>query len=123
MSTQILLVEDTSEALDNLKDLLSLEGFEVVTASNGQDAFDKLYLYRPDLIITDLRMPKMDGFELISKLKATERYRDIPVIVFSANTTPQFQEQAIASGAAFFLKKPSPTDLILSTIHDVINRT
>jgi CheY-like chemotaxis protein len=122
MSTQILLVEDTSEALDNLKELLSLEGFEVVTASNGQDAFDKLYLYLPHLIITDLRMPKMDGFELIAKLKADERYRNIPVIVFSANTTPQFQEQAIALGAAFFLKKPSPTDLILTTIHSVLSR-
>jgi CheY-like chemotaxis protein len=123
MSTQILLVEDTPEARDNLKDLLSLEGFEVVTSANGQDAFDKLYLYRPDLIITDLRMPKMDGFELISKLKANDKYRDIPIIVFSANITPLFEEQAIALGAVFFLKKPSPTDLILSTIHGAINRS
>jgi CheY-like chemotaxis protein len=117
MSKKILLVEDTLEALDNMKELLSLEGFEVITSANGQDAFDKLYLYRPDLIITDLRMPRMDGFELITKLKESKIYRDIPIIVFSANATPDFERQAIAMGAIHFLKKPSPTDLILSTIN------
>ena len=121
--SRILLVEDDKSMGFLLTTLLEEEGYSVEYCSDGETGLNR---YKPnafDLCILDVMMPKMDGFELISKLKANERYRDIPVIVFSANTTPQFQEQAIASGAAYFLKKPSPTDLILSTIHGVLDRS
>jgi CheY-like chemotaxis protein len=121
MTKKILLVEDTHDALESLRELLSMEGFEVITSVDGKDALSKLYLYRPDLIITDLRMPKMDGFQLIERLMGASEYRHIPIIVFSANATPENEHQAIKLGAKRFLKKPSSAELILGTIEGVIS--
>jgi CheY-like chemotaxis protein len=121
MKKKILIVEDTKEALDNLKDLLSLEGFEISTAVNGMDAIDKLYLYTPDLIITDLRMPKMDGFDFIEKIKRSDELKSIPVVVFSANATPENENKSMQLGALKFLKKPTPIESILSSIHEILS--
>jgi CheY-like chemotaxis protein len=121
MIKKVMLVEDTLEALANLMDLLRLEGMEVIPATNGQDALDKLYLYKPDLIITDLRMPKMDGFTFIEKLKNTEEFKLIPVLVFSANATPENEKKCLDLGASKFLKKPCPTEVLLEAIHSTLS--
>jgi CheY-like chemotaxis protein len=114
---QIMLVEDTPAALEHLKEFLVLEDFEVTTAENGDDAMNKLYLYRPDLIITDLRMPKVDGLAFLQKVKKSENLKTIPVIVFTANATPENEIMCLKFGAVAFLKKPCPTALILETIN------
>jgi CheY-like chemotaxis protein len=116
MTKKILLIEDTLEALENLRDLLTMEGFEVIMATNGAEALSKLYLYTPDLIITDLRMPKMDGFEFIKKVKTINDLRSIPVVVFSANATPENEQKSLDLGAVLFLKKPCPTEILLESI-------
>ncbi|HTE31526.1 MAG TPA: response regulator [Chryseolinea sp.] len=123
MKKKILVVEDTFEALDNLRELLELEGFEVVTAANGAEAMYKFYLFTPDIVITDLRMPKMDGFTFIEKLKKTEALKSIPIIVFSANATSENEHNSLQSGAALFLKKPCPTEVLLKSIHSVLDGT
>ena len=120
MTKKLLLIEDTLEALENLRDLLTMEGFEVITATNGDEALYKLYLYTPDLIITDLRMPKMDGFAFIEKVKKTDDLKSIPIIVFSANATPENEQQSLDLGAALFLKKPCPTEILLESIHNIL---
>ena len=122
MKKKILLVEDTIELLSNLKELLVMEEYEVITAVNGDDALHKFYLYTPDVIITDLRMPKMDGFTLIEKIKNTEGLKSIPVIVFSANATPENEVKSLQLGAAVFLKKPCPTETLLKSIKDVLDK-
>ncbi|MEO8474891.1 MAG: response regulator [Chryseolinea sp.] len=113
---KILLVEDTLEALQTLKDFLQIEGYEVITATNGEEALTKFYLYTPDLVITDLRMPKMDGFELLQKIKSNESLKSIPVIVFSANATADHEKRSKALGAAAFLSKPTSIDKLLEQI-------
>jgi len=120
MKKKILLVEDTVEALDNLRDLLTMEGFEVITATNGEDAMYKFYMYIPDIIITDLEMPKMDGFAFIEKIKKTDNLKSIPVIVFSANATAESERRSLQSGAAMFLKKPCPTETLLESINSIL---
>lgn len=120
MTKKILLVEDTIEALYNLRDFLRMEGFEIITATNGTDALLKLYSYTPDLIITDLRMPRMDGFELIERVKNTAFLRSIPIIVFSANGSKENEAKSILLGAHSFLKKPSSIEAILRSIHAVL---
>lgn len=122
MKKKILLVEDTIEALDNLRDLLEMEGFEVATATNGSDAMYKFYLSMPDIIITDLRMPKMNGFALIEKIRSTDELKSIPIIVFSANATLENERMSLQSGAALFLKKPCPTEVLLEAIQSVLGR-
>jgi CheY-like chemotaxis protein len=120
MTKKILLVEDTLEALHNLRDLLSLEGFEITTAVDGADAIRQLHHALPDLIITDLRMPKVDGFMLIEKLKRTHALSAIPVIIFSANATPENETRSQQLGVCRFLKKPSSIETILESIHAVL---
>jgi DNA-binding response OmpR family regulator len=121
MKKKILVVEDTIEALENLRQLLELEGFEVVTAANGADAIHKFYLFTPDIVITDLQMPKMDGFAFIEEVKKTEALKSIPIIVFSANATSDNEQNSLKSGAALFLKKPCPTEVLINAIHTVLN--
>lgn len=113
---KILLIEDTPEALHTLKDFLEIEGYEVITATNGEEALSKFYLYTPNLVITDLRMPRMDGFELLQKLKSNDLLKSIPVIVFSANATPEHEKRSKALGAVAFLSKPTPIDKLLEHI-------
>jgi CheY-like chemotaxis protein len=121
MIQKVMLVEDTPEALGNLTDLLRFEGLEVIPATNGQEAMDKLYLYKPDLIITDLRMPKMDGFTFIEKLKSTEKFKSIPILVFSANATPENEKTCLDLGVSKFLNKPCPTEILLEAIHSALS--
>jgi DNA-binding response OmpR family regulator len=120
MTKKILLVEDTLEALHNLRDLLSMEGFEITTAVDGADAIHQLHRAVPDLIITDLRMPKVDGFTLIEKLRRTHQLSSIPVIIFSANATPENETRSRQLGVCKFLKKPSSIETILESIHAVL---
>jgi CheY-like chemotaxis protein len=116
MNKKVLLVEDSPEALTNLKDLINMEGYEVITATNGHEAIDKIYLYHPDLIITDLRMPKMDGYTFLEKIRKTVSGNPVPIIVFSANATPENERKSLDLGADMFLKKPSPTEDLLNAI-------
>lgn len=120
MNKKVLLVEDSPEALTNLKDLMTMEGYEVITSVNGHDAIDKIYLYHPDLIITDLRMPKMDGYAFLEKVRKTEGGNAVPIIVFSANATPENERKSLELGADLFLKKPCPIEILLSSVQQLL---
>ncbi len=113
---KVLVVEDTTEALNALRDLLMIEGYEVISAVNGEDAMHKFYIYTPDIVVTDLRMPKVDGFALLEKIRSSEQLRKIPVIVFSADATPENEERCKEMGAVAFLKKPSSIEALLDCI-------
>lgn len=117
MKKKILIVEDTIEVLTNLRDLFTMEGFEVILSVNGEEAMYKFYLYTPDLIITDLRMPKMDGFALIEKVRKTSELQAIPILVFSANATSENELRCLQLGADKFLKKPCPTEILLNAVY------
>ncbi|MBL0745828.1 response regulator [Chryseolinea lacunae] len=120
MMHKILLIDDTPDVLENLKELLLMEGYAVVTALNGDEALRALLDYRPDLIITDLRMPRMDGFALLQAVKADPALKAIPVLVFSANATPENEDKSLQLGAAGFLKKPCNTDVMLASIQTLL---
>jgi len=117
---KILLVEDTIEILQNLAEFLQMEGFEITTAGNGKEALLKLSVEVPDLIITDLLMPQMDGFEFIKELRKQKAWSKIPVLVFSAK--PLEDEMGIEEiGADRFMLKPSPVEQILETVKELLN--
>ncbi len=121
MIKKVLIVEDTPDASENLKAFLSMEGFEIISAANGEEAMDKFYLYTPDVIITDLRMPKMDGLALIEKIKKTDHLKNIPIIVFSANDTPEYEVKSLNLGADVFIKKPCSIEKLLDTIQSLLS--
>lgn len=117
---RILVVDDTADLLKSIVQVLAMEGYETMAAVNGQDAVDKVREAVPDLVITDLLMPVMDGYTLIETLKANTLWRNIPVIVFSAKPEQESKDKVLAMGAVRFIRKPGTIETILDTIHEVL---
>jgi CheY-like chemotaxis protein len=110
---RILVVDDDSDLVDSYREVLETAGYRVATALSGEAAIGMARLERPDVVLTDVSMPNMDGFELISRLKAVLGRETPPVVVCSAFDTTE--EEAVARGAEVFLQKPaSPAALVQS---------
>ncbi len=121
MPGRILLLDDEPELLRALVVRLTAAGFTCETASNGKEGLIKIQRWAPDLIITDLVMPELDGASVVRQLKAHERTATIPVIVLTA--VPQ---QALGSwmahlGTTRVMHKPFDSDALLSMIHEVMD--
>ena len=110
---KILLVDDTPDILENLTELLRMEDYDVAGAVNGAEALRKLSSFAADIIITDLRMPVMDGFTFLEKLKRNNEFSSIPVAVFSANAIPENETKCLELGAIHFIKKPCSAEYLL----------
>jgi CheY-like chemotaxis protein len=110
---RILLVEDDPATLCHLQRTLSDAGYEVMTAGNGVEALERADLARPDVVVTDLNMPEMDGVELCRRLKARHELRVIPIIVTSA--LPELPVALHGVAEAFF-RKPVDRDELLDAI-------
>ncbi len=98
----LLLVDDEFATLEVLELLFEPEGYRVLTAANGDEALELLGSDHVDLVITDYKMPKMDGVELCERMRADERWREIPVILTSAT----FAKRAWPPQVVGFLRKP-----------------
>jgi DNA-binding response OmpR family regulator len=110
--TRILAVDDDPKIQKILKHTLSREGFEVILAASGEEALQKIRQYPPDLVVLDIMMPGMDGFETFQKLKALER--DVPVIILSARSDEVDKVVGFRMGVDDYQTKPfSPTELSL----------
>ena len=119
----ILVVEDVSNILDLLAVTLRFKGYPVVTASNGEEAMARIAEQRPALVITDILMPKMDGFALMHKLRTDPKTNQIPVVFLSATyVTPEDKAFALSLGAARFLEKPVDTEEFLLTVAEILTQ-
>lgn len=117
----ILVVEDVPNVLELLEVTLRFKGYPVVTARNGQEALDCITKERPALIITDILMPKMDGYALAHSVRKDARTRQIPIIFLSATyVTPEDKKFALNLGAVRFLEKPVDTEDFLLTIAEIL---
>lgn len=117
----ILVVDDESRIVRILEFNLSKQGYRVFTASDGFEALDRVDEARPDLILLDLMMPRMDGFEVLRRLRAQPETRTIPVFLLTAKGQEIDREQGEACGATAYLTKPfSPRDL-MKRIRDTLD--
>jgi two-component system, cell cycle response regulator DivK len=103
---RILIIEDNEENLDALTRRLQRRGFEIVSAQDGRLGIDKARLEKPDLILMDMNMPELDGWEATRQLKADEAMRDIPVIALTAHAMAGDRERALEAGCADYHTKP-----------------
>ena len=115
MST-ILFVEDTTEQRDLLAMFLGMNGYRVEVADNGMEGLAQARRLRPDLILVDLGMPKMDGYQMMEALRADEELKDIPIVVISAWTAVKYRKQAEAAGADAFITKPFELTHVLTMV-------
>lgn len=117
----ILIVEDVPNVLELLEVTLRFKGYAVITAHNGEEALEVISKTRPVLIITDILMPKMDGYAFVQKLRLNPDTRPIPVVFLSATyVTPEDKEFALSLGAARFMEKPIDTEDFLLTIAELV---
>jgi CheY-like chemotaxis protein len=117
----ILVVEDVPNVLELLEVTLRFKGYPVITARNGQEALERLEQEHPALIITDILMPKMDGYALAHAVRKDPRTSQIPIIFLSATyVTPDDKKFALSLGAVRFLEKPVDTEDFLLTIAEIL---
>ncbi len=112
----ILVVEDDSDVRNNLEELLDAEGFETLTASNGEEGYSVALTKEPDLIISDISMPVMDGFELLEKVQKHSSTSMIPFIFLTAKIETRDIRKGMANGADDYIVKPFTADDILDAI-------
>ncbi|MEW6379196.1 MAG: response regulator [bacterium] len=118
---KILLVDDNPENLELLESVLRHYGYEVRTASDGFQAFDKALQDKFDIIISDILMPRMDGFRLCRQVKTSEKLRDIPFVFYTATyTSPEDEKFALGQGADEFILKPKDPDTFIEILRKVI---
>jgi DNA-binding response OmpR family regulator len=119
----LLVVEDIPNVLELLEVTLRFQGYEVISAQNGQEALDILEKETPALIISDILMPKLDGFSMVQKLRHNPKTQNIPVIFLSATyVTPEDRMFAMSLGASRFIEKPIDTEDFLLTIAELLSQ-
>ena len=127
---KILIVDDDPDILDALAMILESRGYEVVTARDGVEGLANLKAEKPDLMILDLLMPKMDGFSVLKELKDPRwsKYAGIPILVLTsvreeASRRRYELETGLQLGVDDYIEKPCPPDLLLERVGQLLGRT
>jgi diguanylate cyclase (GGDEF)-like protein len=118
--TEILIVEDCPVQARNLRDILERQKFKVLWAHQGKEALAILSQSRPDMVISDIMMPEMDGFELCRRIKADNFLKDIPVILLTSLSSPEDVLHGLKCGAENFITKPYNENLLLTRIDYIL---
>jgi len=117
---KILVVDDEEHILMILKDSLEFSGFQVVTASNGEEALEVVAREIPDLMVLDIGMPKLDGWEVCRRIKGTEKTKHIPVIILTAYAQTSDQRKGMELGADRFVTKPCDLAQLVDEINSLL---
>lgn len=121
MSANILTVDDSPSMRMLLRVALVEQGFNVNEAEDGQYALDWLEQNTPDLVITDINMPRMDGFKLIAELRARNRFQDVPILVLTTESSPEKKARAREAGATGWIVKPFDPEKLNAAIRRVLH--
>ena len=117
----ILLVEDEQSMITLIRYNLEAEGYTIIPVKNGLQALDYCQSIRPDLIISDIGMPEMDGFELRETLLQDDKLREIPFIFLTARSQSDERLKGMSLGVSYFLTKPFEPELLLMTVADILS--
>ena len=121
--TKILIAEDEKDIRDLVVFSLTYGGFEAISAANGIEAVAKAEAELPDLILMDVRMPKMSGYEACEKLKLNPTTRDIPIVFLSAKGQETEIKQGLSAGAEEYILKPFAPDELVRRVREILRRT
>ena len=117
---RILICDDDPTILRLLQVNLELEGYDVLLANHGEEAYEVATRELPDLIILDIMMPRMDGYQTCQKLKATEETKQIPVVFLSAKAQQSDIDVGKAHGVADYLTKPFDPDALIRVVEQLL---
>ena len=119
---KIVLVEDEPDILKTLQVFLQSEDFQVLTAVDGMQGLNMAREEEPDLIILDIMLPKLDGYKVCAMLKLDEKYKRIPIVMFTARAQKADKEIGEGVGADAYITKPFDPEALLTTIKELIKK-
>jgi len=122
MGIRVLVVDDNFVNVRLLEELLKSASYEVATAMNGEVALEKIAQSRPDIVLLDVMMPGMDGYEVCRRIRQDEKTAQLPVIMVTALDKESDREMALAAGANEFLSKPVEDNLLLPAIRRILQK-
>lgn len=120
ITTKILLVDDEPNILIALEFLFEQEGYIVQTAFDGIQALEKLVTFRPSIIVLDVMMPGLDGFEVAKRIRMMEGFDDVRIVFLTAKGTAQDKRKGYGSGGEVYITKPFDNDELLRTVSEVV---
>jgi DNA-binding response OmpR family regulator len=120
MSVKLLVIDDDSAVTDLLSLLLKSNGFEVAATNNSTEGLSMIRDVSPDVVILDLMMPEMDGWQIC---KAVREFSQVPIIILSALNDPSMIASVLDAGADDYLTKPTPSRVLIAHINRLMNRT
>ena len=120
MTKRILVVEDQEDLRGILRDLLTSSGYEMLEAADGQAGVDKAKAEKPDLILMDIQMPVMNGYDATRQIKANPELKPIPIVAVSSFAMKGDEEKARASGCDHYVTKPYSPMQLLKTVRGLL---
>ncbi len=119
---RILIVDDEEDILSILRLRLEANDYEVMSASDGQEGLNKARTGKPDLIILDLMLPKLDGYKVCRMLKFDESFKAIPIIMFTARVQKKDEELGMEMGADAYIAKPFESEVLLGKMKELLEK-
>ena len=117
----VLVVDDFQDNREMYAEYLAFSGFRVIQAANGKEALDQAFANRPDIIIMDLSLPVMDGWEATRRLKADQRTKAIPVVALTGHAMQGHSKGAMEAGCDSFVAKPCLPDQLVAEIRKMLS--
>ena len=116
----VLIVDDSRTTRDYHAAIISSGGFRAVTAADGADALERLMSEAVDVVVTDVNMPRMDGYELVRRIRAKPGWEALPVIMLSTDARDTDRRKGFAAGANLYIGKPSNPDVLLDNVRMIL---
>ena len=120
MAKKILLIDDELDIVKLVESRLKINGYEVVVALDGQEALEKAREEKPDLILLDLMLPKLSGYKVCRMLKFDEKYKHIPIIMFTARVQESDEKLGFEVGADAYITKPFKPEVLLEKVKELL---
>ena len=120
MAFSVLVVEDDRELREMVCLMMEVSGFAVQSAGDGLEGLAKLNAKRPDLIVLDVMMPRMDGIAMCRHVRENPDTAELPIVMMSGRTHKQAIAEGLAAGANRYLEKPMPLDVLVQYIHELL---
>ena len=123
MATEILIVDDEPSVVLPIQFLMEQQGYRVMIAERGEDALDLIYQYKPDLVILDIMLPGMDGYEVCEIVRLNPKYRKVKIIFLTAKGREVETAKGLALGADAYITKPFSNAALVAKIKELIEET
>lgn len=118
---KILIVDDSEFVRSYHSHILEQAQFQVITAVDGSDGLEKLYTNSCDLVLTDINMANMDGYEFIRRIRADDKYSSLPIIIVSTESEGKDKTKGFVAGANLYIVKPSSPEMMVENIRMIID--